>query len=217
MYFKDIAKRNRSSRLSWHLAKREQGAALFVSLMMLIVVLILSISMSTISMQGEKASRNDRDRQIALMAAEAALKDAEMDIDPQTVIAGSRADTFDPKSNLFFEAGCAKGDANLYQGMCLPALQGQTPVWFVNDLASDASGSASVKFGRFTGQSMVIGKGSFPAKLPRYIIEAVQDLEAGRKADEQTKYLFRITAVGFGANENTQVVLQSFYRKAEKS
>jgi type IV pilus assembly protein PilX len=56
---------------------------------------------------------------------------------------------------------------------------------------------------------MVTGKGSFPAKLPRYIIEAVQDLEAGRKADEQTKYIFRITAIGFGANSDTQVVLQS--------
>lgn len=188
-----------------------------MSLMMLIVVLILSIALATVSLQGEKASRSDRDRQIALMAAEAALKDAEMDIDPQIVLANGRSGLFDPTSNLYFDANCASGDGNLYQGLCLPALAGQTPVWFVADITSDASSSPSVKFGRFTGQTMVTGKGSFPAKLPRYIIEAVQDLEAGRKADEQTKYIFRITAVGFGANPDTQVVLQSFYRKAERS
>lgn len=199
------------------LMRRQDGAALIVSLMMLIVVLILSIALATVSLQGEKASRSDRDRQIALMAAEAALKDAEMDIDPQVALANGRANLFDPTSNLYFEAGCASGDGNVYQGLCLPSLSGQTAVWFIANIASDDSSSPSVKFGRFTGQTMVTGKGSFPAKLPRYIIEAVQDLEAGRKADEQTKYIFRITAIGFGANPDTQVVLQSFYRKAERS
>jgi hypothetical protein len=92
------------------LLRRQDGAALIVSLMMLIVVLILSIALATVSLQGEKASRSDRDRQIALMAAEAALKDAEMDIDPQVASANGRANLFDPTSNLYFEAGCASGD-----------------------------------------------------------------------------------------------------------
>ncbi|MBC3871285.1 pilus assembly PilX family protein [Undibacterium oligocarboniphilum] len=197
--------------------QRQKGISLVVSLLMLIVVLVLSMSLTTISLQGEKASRNDRDRQIALMSAEAALKDAEMDIDPQVALANGRSNVFDATSNLFFEAGCASGDGNLYQGMCLPAANGQTPVWLSIDLSNDAAGAPSVKYGRFTGQTMVAGKGAFPAKLPRYIIEAVQDVEAGGKADEQTKYFFRITAIGFGPNPNTQVVLQSFYRKAVRS
>jgi len=184
---------------------------------MLIVVLILSISLSTISLQSEKAARSDRDRQIALMAAEAALKDAEMDIDPQIPLAAGRSNVFDATSNLYFEAGCAVGNDNLYQGMCAPSAPGQTPVWLIADLSNDTSDAPSVSYGRFTGQSMVTGKGAFPAKLPRYIIEAVQDVEGGQKADEQTKYLFRITAIGFGPNPETRVVLQSFYRKALKS
>jgi len=198
-------------------SKRQRGASLIVSLIMLIVVLLLSISLAMVSLQGEKASRSDRDRQIALNAAEAALKDAEMDIDPQIAIAGGRSNVFDATSNLFFEAGCASGDGNLYQGMCAAAVKGQQPTWIAVDIADDSAGSASVKYGRFTGQTMVTEKGSFPAKLPRYIIEAVQDTEAGGKADDQTKYIFRITAIGFGPNSNAKVVLQSFYRKAVKS
>jgi type IV pilus assembly protein PilX len=75
---------------------------------MLIVVLMLSISLAMVSLQGEKASRSDRDRQIALNAAEAALKDAEMDIDPQVVLANGRSNLFDATSNLF-----SKRDAHL--------------------------------------------------------------------------------------------------------
>jgi type IV pilus assembly protein PilX len=197
--------------------KQQRGASLIISLLMLIVVLLLSISLTTISLQSEKAARSDRDRQIALMAAEAALKDAEMDIDPQIPLAGGRSNVFDATSNLYFEAGCATGNGNLYQGMCAPSASGETAVWLTADLSKDSSDSPSVQYGRFTGQTMVTGKGAFPAKLPRYIIEAVQDVEGGQKADEQTKYLFRITAIGFGPNPETQVVLQSFYRKALKS
>lgn len=198
--------------------ERQAGASLIVSLLMLIVVLILSISLATMSLQGEKASRSDRDRQIALQAAEAALKDAETDIDPQVVPAGSRSNIFDPKSKLYFEEGCAGGDTNTYQGLCLPTAEGAgVPVWQYVDLDDTSSKSKSVAFGRFTGQTMVTGKGSFPAQLPRYIIEVIPDKEPSSSADEESKYLFRITAIGFGANETTQVVLQSYYRKAVAS
>lgn len=199
------------------LLKRQRGASLIVSLLMLIVVLMLSISLAMVSLQGEKASRSDRDRQIALNAAEAALKDAEMDIDPQVVLANGRSNLFDATSNLFFETGCASGDGNLYQGMCAAAVEGQQPTWMTVNIADDSAGSVSVKYGRFTGQTMPTEKGAFPARLPRYIVEAVQDTEAGGKADDQTKYIFRITAIGFGPNPNAKVVLQSFYRKAVKS
>lgn len=206
-----------SSLLRSALPKRQGGASLIVSLLMLIVILVLSLSLASMSLQGEKASRSDRDRQIAVQAAEAALKDAEMDIDPQIVVAATRKEIFDASSNLFFEEGCASGVSNPYQGMCAPAASGQKPTWQTVDISDDKTDSKSVPFGRFTGQTMLVGKSSFPAKLPRYIIEAVQDVEAGQNAGESTKYIFRITAIGFGPNEHTQVVLQSFYRKAVKS
>ena len=195
---------------------RQAGASLIVSLLMLIVVLTLSISVATMSLQNEKTSRSDRDRQIALSAAEAALKDAETDIDPQIIPAGSRNSYFEATSNLYFEDGCASGNSNAFQGMCLPTVVG-IPVWQNVDLTDSSSSSKSVAFGRFTGQTMITGQSSFPAKLPRYIIEVIPDIDPGKEATEQTKYIFRITAIGFGANEQTQVVLQSYYRKAVPS
>ena len=59
----------------------QYGATLLVTLLMLVVVLLLGIAAAQIALQGEKSSRNDRDRQIAFQAAEAALLDAEMDIE----------------------------------------------------------------------------------------------------------------------------------------
>ncbi|MFZ6690067.1 pilus assembly PilX family protein [Undibacterium sp. SXout11W] len=199
------------------LSLRQQGISLIISLLMTVVVMILSISGANLVLQNEKASRSDRDRQIALMAAEAALKDAEMDIDSPMPLESQRSHLFDPTSNLYFEPGCAKGDGNIYQGLCLPSGPGQIPVWLAIDLGAENDAPSTVKLGRFTGQTMVVGKGVFPAKLPRYIIEAVQDVEAGQRADGQTKYIFRITAIGFGSSETTQVVLQTYYRKAMKS
>ena len=197
----------------------QDGMSLVISLVMLIAILILSISLANLALQGEKATRNDRDRQVAFSAAEAALKDAEMDIDSQSQSQSpiTRSQIFDAASNLFFEEGCGKGDGNKYQGLCLPAGSGQIPVWLNIDMGSDRSDSSSVKFGRFTGQTFVTGKALFPSKLPRYIIEVLPDIEAGQRADDQTKYIFRITAIGFGVSTKTQVVLQSFYRKAAKS
>jgi type IV pilus assembly protein PilX len=195
---------------------KQAGASLIVSLIMLIVVLTLSISVATMSLQNEKSSRSDRDRQVALNAAEAALKDAESDIDPQNTPASTRKTFFDATSNLYFETGCASGESNPYQGMCLPTVVG-IPVWQSVDLADSGSSSKSVAFGKFTGQTMTTGKSSFPAKLPRYIIEVIPDIDPGKEATEQTKYMYRITVVGFGANEQTQVVLQSYYRKSVSS
>jgi type IV pilus assembly protein PilX len=59
----------------------QQGAALIVSLLMLVAVMLLGVSAAHIALEGEKASRNDRDRQLAFQAAEAGLMDAEMDIE----------------------------------------------------------------------------------------------------------------------------------------
>ncbi|MFZ6849858.1 pilus assembly PilX family protein [Undibacterium sp. RuRC25W] len=191
------------------------GFSLVISMVMLVVILLLSVSLAYLSLQSERAARNNRDRQVAMTAAEAALRDAESDIDSQASI--GRSLIFDASSNLFFEEECARGDSNTYQGLCLPAGPGKAAVWLTVDIASDGADAASVQFGRFTGQKMAIGRALFPSKLPRYLIEAVPDVEAGQRADDHMKYVFRITAIGFGSDSKTQVVLQSFYRKAAKS
>lgn len=60
--------------------RHESGVALLVCLLMLILVMLLGVSAAQLSLQGEKAARGERDREVAFQAAEDALADAERDI-----------------------------------------------------------------------------------------------------------------------------------------
>lgn len=199
-------------------SRRHQGGmTLVATLLILMVVLMLSIAASQIAIQGEKTSRNDRDRQIAFQAAEAALLDAEMDIEHSPDAGRSRSDFFSNASAIGFPsdagAACGSGEQNRYLGLCHHSEIGSVPIWHIVNFMDDAaSTNSSVPYGRFTGQSFHTANGSLPQKLPRYIIELMQYKSAGARADE-TSYFYRITAVGFGASETTQVALQTIYRK----
>jgi type IV pilus assembly protein PilX len=194
---------------------RQKGASLIVSLLMLIVVTLIGISGSQIALLSEKASRNDRDRQIAFQAAEAALLDAELDIEHSPDAAKSRSQLFGKDSAQGFpsEPGCQTGVANIQLGLCQRTAEGSPPIWqTVNFLDDGLASTNSVPYGTFTGQTFATGKGSLPAKLPRYVIELMSYNKQGESA-ERPSYFYRITAIGFGAHEVTQVVLQTFYRK----
>lgn len=189
---------------------RQKGASLVVSLLMLIVVLLLGVSAAQIALQGEKASRNDRDRQVAFQAAEAVLMDAELDIEG-SLSKDSRSEIFAPDSALHFpESGCRGGSR--YAGLCASSAADAAPVWLTVDFSDESENAKSVRYGQFTGQSFQTGKGMLPAKLPRYIIELMPFTLNGAVATPPT-YFYRITAIGFGMRDRTQVVLQTFYGK----
>jgi type IV pilus assembly protein PilX len=190
---------------------------LIVALVMLIAVVLLGVSSAQIALQGEKASRNERDRQVAFQAAEAALLDAELDIENSPDALRSRSELFSKDSVLGFpgdgEAGCGSGAANRSLGLCRRAANGALPVWQAIDISDGSSSAQSVPYGTFTGQIFPSGKGSLPARLSRYVIELMVYSQQGENA-EKPSYFYRVTAIGFGARESTQVVLQTFYRKA---
>lgn len=191
--------------------KCERGAALIVCLLMLVVILMLGSSASHIALQEEKASRVERDRQLALESAEAALADAERDIETS------------PRQHLFstgrtegFSEECGDGSVDQFRGLCLPATAGGAPLWQRVDLARKDGAAATVPYGHFTGRVLQTGDGLLPAALPRYLIELIPFKGHGTKpSDEEKAYLYRITAIGFGMRESTAVVLQTFYRKVD--
>lgn len=195
------------------------GAALVVALIMLMVILLLGIAAARSALLGLKTARNDSDRQVAFQAAEAALRDAEMDIEKSPDAGKSRSYIFSRRSALGFpapgEAGCNAGAANIYLGLCRRTAMDALPIWQTADFGDDASITRSVAYGTFTGQILQVGKGALPSRLPRYIIELFTYNRPGEAADK-TSYFYRITAVGFGARESTQVALQSFYRKEDE-
>jgi type IV pilus assembly protein PilX len=180
---------------------------------MLVVVALLGMSGAHIALQGEKASRNERDRRVAFQAAEAALADAELDIENSPDPARSRSGIFSRTSTEGFTAGCGAGDDNGYLGLCSSA-DGTSPAWLTVDFLEVGATARSVPYGRFTGQEFPAGKGPLPARPPRYIIELLAYNKPGEVADrEGMGYVYRITAVGFGMRESTQVALQTIYRK----
>lgn len=192
----------------------QSGISLVVSLLMLAAVLILGTSAANIALQAEKASRNDRDHQVALQAAEAALADAELDIEESPDTGRSRSSIFAKSKMEGFAPGCGAGMANPFLGLCLGAEDGVVPVWQAIDFADDSSHARTVPYGHFTGMAFQTGHGVLPAKLPRYIIELLPYTREGQGAGaNDMSYFYRITAVGFGMRPSTLVVLQTYYRK----
>lgn len=202
--------------------RRATGFALITALVMLLVITILAIGGARLAIDSKRMSRNQRDTDIAFQAAEAALRDAEYDI--QNASAGngaatnSRSAIFDPtKTTGFPGSGCntgGPGTTTPYQGLCQPAPDGTTGVW--NTVSWSTSGTVqTVGFGDFTGRNFPTGTGLLPAQKPRYIIEVLPDRTIGGNVQGPASFLYRITAVGWGPNKGAQVMLQSIYRKTD--
>ena len=191
----------------------EQGIALLVTLLLLIAVLLLGASAARMAMLGEKAARAERDRYVALQAAEDALADAEKEISGSAASAPARTALLAAGNGLGFVPGCGMGADNPVLGLCAHA-GGDAPVWETVDIGDDGAASRSVPFGRFTGAAMETGQGFLPFRRPRYIIERVPYHPPGEDA-ASVHYFYRVTAIGFGARESTEVVLQGSYRQAD--
>ena len=191
-------------------SQRDLGAALITVLVLLLVLLMLGASAARSALQAEKAARSERDRHIAFEAAEAALADAEADIEGGQDPASARARMFARGSALGFVPGCGSEAA---LGLCARSAPPAAPAWQQAALAAPSPGRC-VELGRFTGAGMPVGTASLPAQLPRYIIELMPLVRAGEDASERTGNFYRITAMGFGVRPSTQVVLQTYYLKA---
>lgn len=191
----------------------QRGAVLLVALCVMLVLLMLGASAARGALNAEKSARGERDRQVALQAAEAALLDAERDIEGGSGPASARARLFAHGSAAGFSDGCGAGADNL--GLCRRTAAPGVPAWQSARLAEpEGDGARSVRYGRFTGAMMPFGHGSLPSRAPRYVIELMPYARAGEDAGRRTGNFYRITAIGFGASDATRVVLQSYYLKA---
>lgn len=188
----------------------QRGAALVSALFILLALLVIGASAAYTAIDAERAARAGRDHHIALQAAEAALLDAERDIEGGSDPGSARAALFAHGSAEGFVPGCGRDDgANL--GLCAHMPAPAIAAWQALDLTSERNG---VEYGRFTGAVLPAGQGGLPARLPRYIIELMPYVKAGEDASQRTGNFYRISAIGFGASEQTHVVLQTFYLKA---
>jgi type IV pilus assembly protein PilX len=205
----------------------QKGFVLVTALMFLVVVTILGISIMGTNTLNERMTGYFIDRQMALQAAEAALRDAERDILYSGRISGTTG----------FSSGCATDPTSITNGLCLPEVSttttippaadnGGKPIWVaLEDREADNGGwlrgvdgvGPSVQFGKYTDDPSTILPTSLAA-LPRYFIEVFTMKEtAGGSlkvgfAPQQSIIIYRVTAVGFGRQNTTRVVLQALYK-----
>ncbi len=194
---------------------RERGISLVVVLSIMSIIMVIGAIVARVAVVNERSSRNDRELQIAFQAAEAALADAERDI----FIAGvtGRPCSFSPAGSPNFIPGCNTG-ATL-AGLCATATPTATaPVHRSVDFTVTGTGQTSVRFGEFTGQTMVVGQGGTSVQLPRYIIEQVRlppidGFGGAVGVDPNREFAFLVTAVGFGYSTVVQARLQALIRQ----
>ncbi len=176
--------------------RRQRGASLFVALVMMIAITMIGIAGAKLSTSEERMARNARDSSIALQAAEAALRDAESDIVSTRAISGA----------TLFSATCNQTGG---KGLCMPASTG-TQRWeaYLED------NTRSLAYGELTGVPgfrPATESGGVSAQ-PRYLVEAVPDATGTSLRAGSARYLYRITALGYGALPGTRVMLQEFFR-----
>lgn len=183
----------------------EQGAALVLGLIMLLVVTLLGVAGMRDTLLQEKMAGNMRDREVALQAAEAALRTGELVLQQASLPDFNGANGLfamqerkisgvpvseqkfwlewkwdDSKSKKF--TGYSTGDVF------------QEPRYVVEKLSTDMSAHAYPKQGGASGGSLV------------------QALDLNSE-DFIPKQDFRITAMGWGGSEDARVIVQSTYRR----
>jgi len=189
----------------------QRGFVLVAGMLFLIVLTILVISLMRTSILEERMAGYSRDWNVAFQSAESALRDAEREILVGTRIIGETD----------FSSGCSA------TGLCRPNLCTDSsatgdclPIWIdLEKKQADtgwikgATGGKSVTYGHFTSATTLTGVGA----QPRYIIEVLTVPDANSlkivPGQPAQKYLYRATAVGFGASVNTRVMLQGTYRQ----
>ncbi len=177
----------------------QRGISLVTTLLFMLAALMLGVSVLSVNVMQERTIGNTKDRDLALQAAEAALREGERDL----AASGS--------SFVFTEA-CT-------DGLCIPPSQHATPSSQPIEQVVDWADATKVrKYGQFSGGIKFPGIPDTDAAKPRYVIEKVGDLGApsGESmklgvAPSATGTGYRITARAVGARQETVVILQSMF------
>ncbi|MBI3368741.1 MAG: pilus assembly protein PilX [Burkholderiales bacterium] len=181
-----------------------RGFTLLGILVIMVVLAFLALAAMNSSILQERMAGNARDKNVALQAAEAALRDAEIDIQ-NNLSAGSG-----------FTSGCP-------DGLCLPpsmAASGamSAPMWQSIDWSTQARA-----YGSRTGAAALVGPNNEALSAqPQYFVEMLPTLppESGASAcmgctatASEKARAYRITARASGVRPSTVVMLQSVYIK----
>lgn len=170
--------------------RRQSGAVLAVSLLMLLVMTLIGISGIGVTSLEEKMAGNTRDRNLAFQAAEAALRAGEDEIYASAVAVDANGQPTGMGLTAFEALFSSGGSSGYYIKDAVPdsLILGDGSSWAV---------SAKVKTCNLTLNGV--------SAQPKYVIEKLDPDVTGKK------HPFRITAYATGGTASAVVVLQSTY------
>jgi len=185
--------------------QRRRGFSLIAILLMMVALSMLALGSMNSSIIQERMVGNARDRQVALQAAEAAIRDAEIDIENN------------PDSALGFTSACT-------DGLCISPSDTATnpqsaPMWQSIDWNNTRA------YGSRTAAPALLGPDNLAlAAQPRYFIENLPALPPGvgesagigggwNNTPPPRARAYRITVRASGIRAATVVMLQSVYVK----
>ena len=195
---------DRSARLL--VGNKQTGAALVVSLVILLVLTVLGVNSMQSLVLEERMAGNSRQAMVSSQAAEIALRAAESWL-------ATPANFGKPADLLKFSAG----NPGLYalKSTAVGANQVLKPVI---DLYEDVSwtNANSVEVAAAEGFDPGNAKSKLVGVAPRYIIEYIgrvgpPPLDPNDVAPDTRDYAFRITGIGFGEDVNARSLVQSTY------
>ena len=176
----------------------QRGIVLVFSLLILSVLTLVALTGMKSSIVDEKMSGNLRDSELALQAAESALRDAETFI-----------------NNITSVNDLTNANGLLKEGNDGAAIE---PDYLDNSVWEDSSPS------NYT-ETTYVGGNQFLARQPRYIIKYMGDQDVctgGSKPYDQSsaantnlcdRAVFRATAHGTGLSADTNKILQAFFER----
>lgn len=187
----------------------QRGVSLVIVMIFLVILSVLGISAMQTSTLSSKVARNQLDRTLAFQAAEAALRDAELDLNNKKFdkvtkcIAGTtgcRATLISRGGSNFGNDTTSDPSANRCNlGLCSTddPVAGAPPFW--EERTRWTNTNDSVVYGTNTGATGL----PVVAQQPRYMIEYF------KQGDDA---VYRITSLGFGASASTTIMLQTAYK-----
>jgi type IV pilus assembly protein PilX len=181
---------------------QQRGLSLVTTLLLTVATMSLGVAVMSVSVMQERTIGNTKDRDLALQATEAALRDAEQDVSINITASTDFSDT------------CVNG-------LCTTPAQraslGALASLAVDDSRLGFAWSDNTKV-RIYGQYTAVAGFPSVAAQPRYVIEKFSYLgtPSGESAVLGAEPVapgvgYRITARGVGARPETVVELQSIY------
>ncbi len=182
-----------------NLNKRQQGVALFMSLVMLLILTLLGLSSIQSTSMQERMSRNARDSNLAFQGAESAIREAELILED----ANSLLPFQDANTNGYYDAA-EDGNVNIFP---CPG-----PVGCFDWVAEGNNDR-----GFATVSTNIDGV----AEQPKYIIEFIKTVVSdedrlnldniGQDTGSGRTQIFRVTTYGTGGTDTAHVMIQSTF------